>query len=375
MRGQELKTNNRHILWLDVARVFAIISITCNHAVNRVWANAGDQRGEFYDLGMLSTVMKTLISVFSRIGVPIFLMITGALLLKKKIENTEDVKRFYKHNLLRMFITAEIWYAIMYWFKVLWDPANQMLETMSAWELIWGTVKNGLFMDQVTLGSMWYMPMILCLYLVIPLIVVIKNQVSLKVLLPAMVIVFLSKMGIPNYNSWVELSGIGKTVSFELSAANLFSFYLLYVFAGYWLSQGGWEKLPTWAVAAGAVVVFGVLCVFQFWAYSRPTNYLVAYDFGGMLLCAMFVFELIRRCGDSLERLRVPIVYLSKISFGIYFVHVLIVWDLYWYVDCSSMSHTVWFLFLELVPVLGSVVVIAILSWIPFCKKYLFMIH
>lgn len=39
------------------------------------------------------------------------------------------------------------------------------------------------------------------------------------------------------------------------------------------------------------------------------------------------------------------------------------------------MSHTAYFLFLEAVPVLGSVVFIAVLSRIPACKKYLFMIH
>ena len=49
---------------------------------------------------MASTLMKIFFSIFSHIGVPLFLMISGALLLRRSYETREQTKRFYRHNLL-----------------------------------------------------------------------------------------------------------------------------------------------------------------------------------------------------------------------------------------------------------------------------------
>lgn len=112
--GASLKP--KRLFYLDVARFIAIISISLNHAVNRSYENYNNQMAEFFALPFGSTLFKTFISVFSRIGVPLFLMITGVLILNKKMESASDVKRFYKHNLLSLLITTEIWYVLMYWF-------------------------------------------------------------------------------------------------------------------------------------------------------------------------------------------------------------------------------------------------------------------
>ena len=68
-----------------------------------------------FSIPLVSTLFKTVVYVFSRIGVPLFLMISGALLFNKEINNAEDIKKFYKHNLLSLLITSEIWMFIMYW--------------------------------------------------------------------------------------------------------------------------------------------------------------------------------------------------------------------------------------------------------------------
>lgn len=103
----------RRVYWLDLARAVVIISITLNHAVNRTYENYNGQMEEFLNSSMISMLLKTVTTVFSHLGVPLFLMISGALLLSKQIESWEDVKRFYQHNLLGLLITCEIWYAVM----------------------------------------------------------------------------------------------------------------------------------------------------------------------------------------------------------------------------------------------------------------------
>ena len=69
------------VKYLDIARTIAIISITVNHAVNRSFAVNSNQYAEFHEIPLYLTGLKTVIYAFSRIGVPLFLMISGALLL------------------------------------------------------------------------------------------------------------------------------------------------------------------------------------------------------------------------------------------------------------------------------------------------------
>ena len=113
---QEKTLTGGRSYYLDIARAIAIISISMNHAVNRTYDNYFGQMEEFLESSYLSSLLKSVATVFSHLGVPLFLMISGALLLHKRMETADDVKRFYRHNLWELFITTEIWYFIMYWF-------------------------------------------------------------------------------------------------------------------------------------------------------------------------------------------------------------------------------------------------------------------
>lgn len=98
------------ILYLDAARCLAVALIALNHAVNRTWNNYHGVQEEFAAIGLPSTVLKAMLTVASHVGVPLFLMITGALILRKRFETKEDLRRFYLHNWLDLLITGEIWF-------------------------------------------------------------------------------------------------------------------------------------------------------------------------------------------------------------------------------------------------------------------------
>lgn len=71
------KTDKPRILYLDAARCAAILLIALNHAVNRSWVNYGAVTEEFHSISLPSTILKALLTVASRYGVPLFLMITA----------------------------------------------------------------------------------------------------------------------------------------------------------------------------------------------------------------------------------------------------------------------------------------------------------
>lgn len=358
------------ILWLDFARVIAIISISFNHSVNRAFATYDNQFEEFLSISMWSTVFKTVVYIFSIIGVPLFLMISGSLLIKKDIDGPDGIKKFYKNNLLRLFITAEIWYLIFYLFFTVRGVISGQQTIGYFIKELFSTL---LFVNQTTMNSMWYIPMILCIYLIIPFLCIVKNKVSFKTVFPSMLILYIVSFVVPSYNNITALYG-GRNACVEESAV-ISSLYLLYVVLGYWISRGGLNKLKNFTVISGAVVSFFLCCVVQYYAYSKKTDCHLDYDFLLIPVCTSLIFEAVRRFSTKLSRLSRPIEYISKIAFGIYFVHIVVMTVLVKFASFKElMPQPLYCLFLEAVSLVGSVIFIAVVSRIPLAKKYLFMI-
>ena len=176
-----LAAKKNRIWYLDIARVIAVISVSLNHAVNRSYSNyqgTQEQWEEFFTISFRSNLVRCAVMIFSRLGVPLFLMISGTLLLSRKVETEQDIGRFYKRNLLPLVITAEIWTVIMYWYIVLVNPGNTVLETGGVSGAITGMFHTMLFINQTRFGSMWYIPVIICLYLMLPLMAMVITKVG-----------------------------------------------------------------------------------------------------------------------------------------------------------------------------------------------------
>ncbi len=370
-----MQNSQKRMFYLDVARVVAILSISLNHAVNRSYDNYGNQLAEYLAIPLASTLFKTVISVFSRIGVPLFLMITGVLILNKKMENASDVKRFYKHNLLSLLITTEIWYVLMYWFLTLPKVFSAKLGLGAAIGGMFGTM---LFQNQTTMGSMWYMPMILCVYTTLPFAIMVKDKLAgakEKLVYLPVVLLFTVSMVQPFVSHLLELLGMTQLTS-PLGEHYLFSFYYLYILFGYWIGKGGLQRFKTNTVALAALSTFLLCCGYQLWAYAQPVNYLVAYDFPLMPFCAGFLFELLRRGAHRVRKAEKPVTCISRISFGIYFVHIVIMTALVLVLDqfAPGLYQPVRLMLLETASLAGSIGIILPLSRIKFFRKYLFLI-
>ena len=230
------KTNGKRIVWLDIARCFAILSISSNHAINRAFRSVGSSYDAYVSLPHIDSILRAVIFVFSRLGAPIFLMISGALLLEKKMDNSEDFRKFYKHNLLSILITSEIWYFLMFWYRTLLG-SNDILKSGGVLLAIKRCIETMLFINQETMGNMWYIPMILCVYLIIPVLNIALHKVDSKLFVIPMVIVILSSMVFPNINQVNEITGGEILIDFNLRSANIFSMYLIYVLLGYLLDK------------------------------------------------------------------------------------------------------------------------------------------
>lgn len=354
--------NSKRQYYLDVARVMAIFAVVLNHAVKRGFSDGSD-------------VLRAALWILSNLGVPLFLMITGALILNKPMDSAADVKRFYKRNLLPLLLTTEIWLALTYWFKILFDGAYPILYTQGLGAALWGMVKTMLFLDQVTFASMWYMPMILCLYTTLPLLAILKNKLSgggAWLLLPA-ALVYLYRMVLPAVNSLLYMNGFDG-VSTVIQEANLLPYYYLYIIAGYLVSSGGLSRLRTGVVAAVAGLAYVLSCAHQIYAYAQPMKYVISYTYPLLPVCGTFLLELLRRTAHWCKGLEKPVTYLSRIAFAIYLLHMVVMTSLNTVMDYTGWDPMLETLFMQLVSILVSVAVIAPLSKVKPLRKYLFLI-
>lgn len=91
MNGDKIKKNR--IIYLDIARTFAIILVVLCHSVTLIYKM---NLQEWNLISLNAKIFKTIIFTLGRMGVPLFLFLTGYLLLNRKYDNDADIKKFYK---------------------------------------------------------------------------------------------------------------------------------------------------------------------------------------------------------------------------------------------------------------------------------------
>lgn len=387
--GGTAKVHPRRVLAYDCARVFAIISISLNHAVKRVYENYHGTQEEAALLPLWEELFKAGVTVFSRYGVCIFLMLTGALILSKKFETSDDLKRFFKHNWLRLLIAVEIWQCIYFFFNVFWNPSADFSQ-FSMREMAALFVGNLLFMEfdvnvNLSLGLMWYMYMIIPLYTVLPIIAVFIHKGMGKYLaFPLAIIVLimttwgLSRVtGAMDPETLVTVAGLPAPVDTSLLKQPI-QYHVIYVVLGYAIAKGrvlGRVK-STALLGFACLAAYCATVLVQLWFNHGPSDYAIAYDTILMLVCASLTFELFcrihnRETEHASDRF---FAFVSRRTLGIFFVHIIIMELMVWYGNFDGWSRPLEVAFLEIISVVGSMVVIVILSAVKPIRDYVFLI-
>lgn len=364
--------DKKRVVYYDFARVFAIISISFNHAVNRTFDNYTDTQLEYETQEWSLTLIKTCVTVFSRIGVPVFLMLTGALILSKQFETRDDVKHFFLHNWLRLLIAVEIWLANYFWF-IYYQSPDTILSGMSRKELIIQFVSTLLFVNQTTEGLMWYMNMLIPLYTLLPVLAVFVNKGYLRYLsFPAFFTLFVVVFV-------YDISRILALTDYEIEIMTILypplTYFAVYVIVGFALSRGVLAKVPGFLIFIIAVASYALAVRYQLWFYKGPSNDLVSYDSIPLMLCSMATFDLFRRAdGRIMYFFRGILSHISRRCLGIYFVHIVVMEMLNWNWDFTGWDPVNKMLFLEGVSLAGGLLIVEILGIIKPIRKYVLLV-
>ena len=153
-----------------------------------------------------------------------------------------------------------------------------------------------------------------------------------------------------------------------------FQIYLIYLIIGYLVSQGSFKKLGLKTILL-YFFLFSTISILMIMLTQKNGNF---YDFDYnnlfLLLMTTFAFESISRIHIKKKWLKFLFTSFAKKSFGIYFIHIILMEYLFTRFDWSDVSRRLRFIIFEFGTILASYLIISLLAKNKKIAKWLFMI-
>lgn len=298
-----------------------------------------------------------------RLGVPIFLFLSGALLLKKQIDTDEDVLKFYKKNLLPLIIVNIVWVII---YNIFFLFTNQ-----KGYVTVKNVIKELLIIKKVPVPNMWYFPMIIGIYIGIPFIAKIVKTFSFKSLSIATIVTFISFFVLPTINVVFNMN-----VTTLLDLHFLGGTYGLYIILGYFITNKFKFKTKSIYILLIAITNFILTLITQLISFSNisKSKYWVWYDNVFLLITTICLFILFCRIDDSKIKFKKAFNFVSKISLSLFFIHYSIIYILNDYFVKMQIMMPFKVIILFILGTTASIGITFVLSKIKFIAKHVLLI-
>ncbi|QGH30797.1 acyltransferase [Kluyvera intermedia] len=284
------------IHWLDSLRFIAIILVVFTHAHEQA--------------GVSLIALKSFYFSIDRLGVPLFLMISGGLILQKAADRNYASK-IYRQRIPQFFIILIFYCLMMNVFKQL---SMGTLGTTSLFQFI--TTNNGVYPANQWNTPMWYMYVIIGLYLVAPFLSsMVKNMTTADVVILSLLILVLNQLP-----ATLRSLGINIDILDKINTG-LHSGYLFFFLIGYAVLTARTVRTSLFVEVLMFVlpVVFRVVCDYNTQKFNWVMNWYdtslpIAISGVGLFLILKRFFEQ-RPCNSQLIKT------ISACSFGIYLSH------------------------------------------------------
>ena len=238
--------------------------------------------------------IESIFNLITRFSVPCFIMISGALLLSNN--NNKNFKNFYKKScksIVLPYIIALVCYTLGFFIK------NVMIH---------GDIKGFLGgAIQFSYGNLWFMPMIIGLYLMVPILIRVKDSLNFNVFTNLTILLVI----------WACISAITSSYRVPYSIGVVFS-YLSYFLLGYVLfQQRTLEKIEK-ITYGGAIVILLIATVIVrsrgFNIYERQPY--IAFFSPVVVVYSCYLFRLMQSI-----KIKINLTKLSELTYFVYLVH------------------------------------------------------
>lgn len=330
---------------LDLTRVVAILAVVMIHSCTELVSN--------FDAGSREFFWGNVADSIARFGVPLFVMVSGALMLDEH-RSVRVLKKFA--GILGLFV---------FWSALYTGIQYAMYFHQNGEKLQW----MGLVMYFV-MGPfhMWYLYMTMGLYAITP---ILRRFVKKKYRFPVLGLILLGLITqfIPPALHMLQFrwDGVGMLAEAmnKFHVSSLLCYPVYYMMGWYFVHVGVNKKWPLYILGFASLVVV-------MW-YTRETgDYNAGYDNGNFFVCAyssaVFLALNSKQPLNMGIRTKKILSELSGLCFGVYIIHPMILYILFDLLPYSG-SPLAYILQYFLIMTVGSLCVCFLLSKIPVLKK------
>lgn len=373
MLQNPLSKQPNRIVWVDVLRFVAIFMVICIHCSDPF--NVSPEARSNPEFNFWGSIYGS----FLRPCVPLFVMITGLLLLPVNM----PIGSFYKKRLLRIAVPFLVWsalYNLFPWITGILGLSPTIIADVFAYaspdasQSFGDALKNIAFIPfqfNVYTVPMWYLYMLIGLYLYMPFFSawVEKATVSQKKIFLG---IWALTLFLPYAYSFFS------DELFGLSAWNTFgTFYYFagfngYLLLGYYLAKDTkeWSWSKTLAVSLPLFAIGYIVTYFGFKAITANPNcteqemeLFFLYCSPNVALMTIAFFLIIRQVKINSPKLIAIFSNITKCGLGIYLVHYFIVGLGYWIADVLSIPISL------KIPVTAIIVFMICWTFVALCYK------
>lgn len=300
---EQKRENKDRLIGLDFLKIVSAFMIAVIHASSGVFNN--------YELGSLVWKEGLILNAVTRFAVPVFLMISGALLLGRKISLEKALKKAVIAG-----IALFVWsFAFILTKKILWNDGNVIHDTLM------------IFFNKRVSGHLWYGYLLIWIYLFSPILNIMYESLSNKMRIYFIILGLLIPSAIDSVIYY-----------FSLDVQILQNSFFIYMNLGYisvlFMGRMIYENKERISLILGGIssVIGLVLTILLTEGISRRLGVSthtffseleignVMYAFGIMLLGCKLSWK-----GDN-TFIKKIIIKVSELAMGIYFSHALVMW-------------------------------------------------
>lgn len=347
----ELLQSNKRIIYFDLLRIIAAFAVVVLHV-------SGDRFIESFPTNEWRT--RIIYDSLVRWCVPIFFMISGALFLSR---DKIDIKVLFSRNIVRIIFIFLFWSFFYALFEVNVEKGSGVIDVLRL-------TFEGPF-------HFWFLKILLGLYVIIPIIKVITQNKNIEeyfiitAILTAyfipMLITFIGfyNEGIKSYLIWTY-NEIGITIALG---------YVGYFVLGHYLCT---YRIPDFLkkliIVMGVISVLSVI-VLTLW-YSNKIKEPSDVFFNNLNIFTLFeslaVFLTIKDVKIS-ENLYTVITKVSKLTLGVYLIHVFVYRfsDILFGINSNSFSYVYFIPCFSLIVFVVSCLITAVFAKVPILNKFI----
>lgn len=333
----------KRIIYIDVIRVLAMFMVVLAHAcANRLSVRDGS----------LSWSVSNALVVITLIAVPLFFMISGATILNSR--RTKDIPYLFKHRLVRVLVPFILW-------SIISAYSLRKIDHIFSYQDFFHSVL--MMYHQPVLIAYWFIYPLVSLYLLSPLLkAMVENMddtllnyllalwLVISMLLPALVSALPKNIGV-----YFDGYTVGKVV---------FSSSLGYFILGHKLTQTKHQRISSLWTAVLIFILVEVNVLIGFFGLKDSLKWLNIIQTINVPIIAALVFLLLKSFEGHYHNWFIKTIeVLAPLTYGVYLVHGLSIEIV------SRMVGNNKFFIIFVLATIASLIVIFILSKIPFIKK------